>query len=397
MTNLIANSESPFSMEPMLPAESDRLLEDRVATLLKKASGFASVLRPEVADSISVLVRSMNCYYSNLIEGHNTHPRDIEKALRHDYSTHPEKRMLQLEASAHIAVQQMIDAGQLPAPPISTESLLWIHQQFCSRLPEELLWLVNPDTGARIQLVPGSLRDSDVMVGQHIPPQASSLPRFLARFAEAYAPSRLSQIRQVIAVAASHHRLLWIHPFYDGNGRVTRLFSHAYLKAIDVGHCLWSVSRGLARNAQIYKALLMQADLPRQGDLDGRGNLTAKGLHEFCLFFLDTCIDQVTYMATLLEPRELLRRMEIYIAEEIHAARLPKGAFQLLREALLAGSIERNRVAAITGYKERQARTVLQSLLAKELLISDSKRGSVRLGFPIDVIERWFPKLYPME
>ena len=59
----------------------------------------------------------MNCYYSNLIEGHYTHPVDIERALKDEYSADPEKRDLQLEAKAHIKVQEWIDAGWLKARP----------------------------------------------------------------------------------------------------------------------------------------------------------------------------------------------------------------------------------------------------------------------------------------
>jgi len=81
-------------------------------------------------------------------------------------------------------------------------------------------------------------------------------------------------LRKIIGVAASHHRLLWIHPFIDGNGRVTRLLSHALLRELDVGSELWSVSRGLARRVAEYKSSLQAADEPRRGDLDGRGNLT---------------------------------------------------------------------------------------------------------------------------
>lgn len=398
MTKTHGYFDFPSAMEPMLPEEGERELEDCVAELLKKSSKLAGRLCPEVSESIGTLVRSMNCYYSNLIEGHNTHPRDIDRALHNDYSTHAEKRILQLEAAAHIAVQEMIDGNHnaISRNPISVETLCWIHKEFCRRLPEELLWLENPDNGTRIRVKPGVLRDGEVQVGRHIPPAATSLPLFLKRFEDGYNPATLSQIRQVIAVAASHHRLLWIHPFYDGNGRVTRLFSHVYLRYIGVGSSLWSVSRGLARQADVYKSLLMQADGVRQGDLDGRGNLTAKGLKAFCLFFLTTCIDQIDYMASILEPSELLRRMEIYTEEEQRAGRLPKGAFNLLREALFAGSFERGKAAAITAYKERQARTILSLLLEKKLLVADSPRGSVRLGFPIDVIERWFPKLYPV-
>jgi Fic family protein len=153
-------------------------------------------------------------------------------------------------------------------------------------LPEELLWVENPETGDRREVIAGELRNQGVSVGRHILPNAESVPRFLNRFTEVYRCDRLSRVQQVIAVAASHHRLLWIHPFLDGNGRVTRLLSHAYLKQIGIGNSLWSVSRGLARQVGKYKSLLMAADQQRENDWDGRGNLTAKGLHNFCEFFL---------------------------------------------------------------------------------------------------------------
>ncbi len=378
-----------------MPGEGERRLEDLVAELLKKSSNLTGRICPDVAESVGNLVRSMNCYYSNLIEGHNTHPRDIERALADDYSDNQAKRALQLEATAHIKVQEMIDLGEAPIDLVSINTISWIHKEFFQRLPEELLWVTNPDTGSRIRVEAGTFRNSEVKVGHHVPPLASSLPAFLKRFAEAYNPSKLSQIRQVIAVAASHHRMLWIHPFYDGNGRVTRLFSHAYLRHIGIGNSLWSVSRGLAREANKYKALLMQADQPRQGDLDGRGNLTQKGLVEFCAFFLSICIDQIEYMSSILAPTELLQRIEIYAAEEVQTKRLPNGAFSLLREAALAGSFDRGKAASITGYKERQARTVLTALLKKGLLTSDSPKGLIKLAFPIAIVERYFPKLYP--
>jgi len=387
--------ETPTLMEPMLPEEGNRQLEDLAVDLLAKASGLASQLKSEIKSSIGNLVLSMNCYYSNLIEGHNTHPRDIDRALASDFSNSPEKRALQLEARAHIEVQRLIDEEGNSADIVSPEYICRIHREFCRRLPEELLWITNPDSGKRLKITPGELRDGDVQVGRHIPPAAESLPLFLDRFAEAYNPDKLSKLRRIIAVAASHHRLLWIHPFYDGNGRVTRLLSHAYLKNIGIGSGLWSVSRGLARKVNEYKSLLMRADQPRQGDLDGRGSLSAKGLLEFCIFFLETCIDQVEYMASILEPGELLRRIEIYAKEEESAGRLPRGSFLLLREALLAGSFARGKAGGITGYKERQARSVLSALLEKGLLVSGSAKGPVTLGFPIDIIERWLPRLYP--
>lgn len=206
----------------------------------------------------------------------------------------------------------------------------------------------------------------------------------------------LSRVQRIVAVGASHHRLLWIHPFLDGNGRVTRLLSHAILRELGVGSELWSVSRGLAREVETYKALLMAADEPRRGDLDGRGNLTEAGLFRFCEFFLQSCLDQVKFMESLMEPRELLNRMEVWTEEEIRAKRLPKGSWPLLREAVLVGEFARTQADSLTGYQERQARTVLGILIDRGLLVSPTPRSKVRLGFPIDVVDRWLPRLYPV-
>ena len=167
------------------------------------------------------------------------------------------------------------------------------------------------------------------------------------------------------------------------------------MRELNVGSSLWSIARGLARRQQDYKKALQAADEPRRGDLDGRGNLTLSGLEAFSSFFLSACVDQVTFMESLFDPLELLNRMEIWANEEVRARRLPKGSWLLLREAVLTGEFPRGRAAALTGYEERQARTVLGRLLARGLLVSDADRGPVRLGFPIGVVERWFPRLYP--
>jgi Fic family protein len=386
----------PAWMEPMVPEEINRQLEDVAFDLTSKASSLAGQVNPPVAMAIGSLVRSMNCYYSNLIEGHDTHPRDIDRALHRNFSTQPKKRALQLEAVAHIEVQKAIDEGKDdPAESLTTAYVLWLHREFCGRLPDEMLWVEDPHSGRKVHARPGELRDNAVEVGRHLPPAAAALPNFLSRFEQAYNPRNLSKIRQIVAVAASHHRFLWIHPFFDGNGRVARLMSHAVLKRMCIGSSLWSVARGLARNVERYKALLMEADEPRRNDLDGRGSLSQATLIEFCEFFLATCLDQVEYMRSILEPSELLRRIEIYVEEEMRAQRLPKGSFPMLREVLLAGEIERGAAPSITGYAERMARNVVSKLVERGLLTSFTPKGPLSLGFPLTVVERWFPSLYP--
>lgn len=382
-------------MEPMLPALGNRELEDLAMTLARKGSALAVSLHPVCRSAIGTLVRSMNCYYSNLIEGHDTHPRDIDRALANDLSHDPRQRNLQLEARAHIEVQQLIDEGQSPPIKPSGDFLRWTHAQFCSRLPDDLLWVSNPDSGERIKVSPGVYREQEVAVGRHVPPLASNLPRFMQRFEQAYDPAQLSQVQQVIAIAAAHHRLVWIHPFLDGNGRVARLFSHAWLLDTGIGSSLWSISRGLARNVEEYKSRLMAADSPRKGDLDGRGNLSHAELVNFCRFFLQAAIDQIDFMSALLDTEALLTRMSIHVQEEVQLKRLPKGSFALLREAWLMGEFRRGQAAELTGYKERAARDVLTTLLEKGYLVSDNARAAVRLGLSPDAVQRWLPRLYP--
>lgn len=389
-------TESIGLMEPMLPPEGNGELNDLAVDLVAKASGFAGKLNPIVSRSVGDLVRSMNCYYSNLIEGHDTHPRDIDRALAEEYAIEPQKRALQNEAVAHITVQKMIDTGEAPDTyPLSNEYGIWVHKEFCDRLPDDLLWVETPDTGEKIQVIPGVLRDGTVQVGRHIPPFPENLDTFLRRFDEAYTPERLSKIQRIVSVAASHQRYLWIHPFYDGNGRVARLMSYAALLKLEIGSNLWSAARGLARSKDKYKELLQAADANRHGDLDGRGTLSQKALVDFCEFFLRICIDQVEYMESLLDFKNLSERMRIYVEEEIAFKNLPKGSYALLQKALLIGEFKRGRAEELTGYKERAARDVLTALVKKGLLVSDTPRSAVRLGFPIDVVERWFPLLYP--
>src|SRR6202047_2724373 len=108
--------ESVSLMEPLLIGEGSRhrpALTDLALELAQKSAGFRRSLPESLLASLAGLVRSMNCYYSNLIEGHDTHPIDIERALKDDYSKDAKKRDLQLEAKAHITVQEWIDNGRL--------------------------------------------------------------------------------------------------------------------------------------------------------------------------------------------------------------------------------------------------------------------------------------------
>jgi Fic family protein len=389
-------NEAVSLMEPLLIGETSRHragLTDLALELAQRSAGFRRSLPESLLASLAGLVRSMNCYYSNLIEGHDTHPIDIERALNGEYSKDAKKRDLQLEAKAHIAVQQWIDDGGLKARAVTADAIREIHRRFCEQLPDDLLWVEDPATKERIRVIPGELRHRNVAVGAHIPVSPGAVPRFLRRFEEVF--SRLGKTETILATAAAHHRLAWIHPFLDGNGRVARLMSHATLwEALDTG-AIWSVARGLARNLDVYKGHLAACDQTRRNDLDGRGHLSEENLAEFTRFFLTTCLDQVAFMEGLMQPDRLRARILLWTEEEIRLDRLPPKSGAVLEALLYRGELPRGDAAAIVGTGERQARRVVSALIERGVLLSNSTRAPLRLAFPATLAARWMPGLFP--
>ena len=235
-----------------------------------------------------------------------------------------------------MAVQKWIDGGGLKdRAAVTPDGISEIHRRFCELLPEEMLWVEDPETKMRARVVPGQLRDRDVRVGNHIAISPGALPRFLARFAEVYAG--IGRTEAILSNAAAHHRFLWKHPFLDGNGRVARLMSHAILlDALDTG-AIWSVARGLARRVSEYKSHLSECDLPRRNDLDVRGALSEETLVSFTRFFLEVCLDQVAFMEQLVQPERLRSRILSWADDEIRLNGLPPKAKPILEAVLYRG------------------------------------------------------------
>ena len=390
------DGESTAIFSPFMVSQGSRAwvdLSDLAVDLVEKSAALRSSLPAPITYALADLVRSMNCYYSNLIEGHDTHPVDIERALLNDYSADPQKRDLQLEAKAHIAVQRWIDNDGMSEPPTSPAMIAELHRRFCERLPDELLIVDDPRTLERIPVVPGELRTRYVEVGTHVAVSPGAVPRCLDRLHHAY--QHTGRAESVRAAAWAHHRLLWIHPFLDGNGRVARLMSYAMLRRALDTRGLWSVARGLARQADAYKRHLAECDAPRKGDLDGRGNLSEKALADFSAFFLRICIDQVEFMTELMQPDRLRDRIMIWSEEQMRAGALPPKSDIVLNAVLHQGQLERGQVDSLIGTSSRSARRVTSALSQAGALTSQSSRAPLRLAFPARLAGRWLPGLFP--
>jgi len=395
---------SVSAMEPLVPDDRTGELDVLAERLIRDASALGASMHPGTRAAMAELVRPMNSYYSNLIEGHDTHPIDIARALSHDYSADKRKRDLQMEAQAHIALHRSLREDFLKeghgSAPCSSDFLKRLHHDFYIELTEDFRRVKGRD-GTERTVVPGAFRDCEVEVGRHIAPAFGAVPAFMHRFETVYDPrtnANRALVKRIINIAAAHHRLVWIHPFLDGNGRVVRLFSDACFMydGLDASG-LWSISRGLARSKDIYQHMLALADGGRQGDHDGRGNLSNKQLVTFCRYFLETAIDQIAFMHRSFDVDGILGRMDAMADRMVQRGRLRTEARFVLREAFLCGSVTKPDAERLTGLSDKTAKQVTDGLMAMGLLSSKKEGKVVRFypRYPIGVSPWILPNLYP--
>ncbi len=384
----------PHQFEPLLPADA------RLEPLLAKAhdlSRLATTLAgTRVPPELRSLLRSMNSYYTNRIEGEHTRPHEIDQALRQDFSKNAALAAKQRLAVAHIEAEEVLEqrySGAEGARALYTaQAVQDLHRELFGRLPAtDLLTTENEP------IVPGQLRQRDVKVGQHVAPAHASVPQFLARWADFYGHVRRGEAT-LVALAAAHQRLGWVHPFVDGNGRVMRLHTHTLLSALGYTGGLWSPLRGFARSTERYYALLADADVPRRGDLDGRGNLSEQALVAWIDYVLDTCLDQVNFMASMLDFETMKARIEACLVFEatVQKSGVRQEALRALHYLFLSGEeMSRGDFKAMLGMSDRGATDALGALVKRGLLKADTPQGKVRFGLPQHALRFLFPRLWP--
>jgi hypothetical protein len=156
------------------------------------------------------------------------------------------------------------------------------------------------------------------------------------------------------------------------------------------------MSRGLARNREAYYAKLIVADHHRQGDLDGRGNLSEKFFIEWCEWFITIADDQVTFMDKMLNVDEMKTRIAALITFRSGIdKKIRTEAILPLYHLFLAGATPRGEFLQMTGIEERTARKLLSRLIETGLVTSDGHTAPVRIAFPLNSLQFLLPELYP--
>lgn len=386
--------------QPLYPEE--RVLApllEQAAQLIAECHRLGGQAGESIIRALRPRLRAMNSYYSNKIEGQQTRPADIERALQRDFDADAALARKQRLAVAHMEVEQQLEQAipaRAPQDLFSPALIREIHRLLYGRLPE----------GDRITedgklVVPAEYRRDDVTVGRHLAPAWRDIEGLVEAWAARYRALAGAEAF-VVALACAHHRLLWIHPFVDGNGRVARLHSHLVFHAMGLGNGLWSPMRGLARTHEEYYARLSNADLPRRNDLDGRGPLSQEELVAFVRYFLDVCLDQVRYIRERLGfevLKDRLRLLLLHLREapwQIGSERsvVKVEALEALHYVVITGPVERSRFVAMTGLGERTGRRVLTSLLDYGVLMAESPRGPVAFALPLASLGFLFPNLW---
>lgn len=383
-----------------MPRSELRPLHELSRQVLLLAGSLQQGLPPTSIGQISKLVIGMNSYYSNLIEGHRTYPGEMDTARKDDFTTDPRKVALQKLGFAHEAVEQLMRARLHTEPelePCSASFVQWLHHELYERLPPEFKVVKNLAGDKEYPIEPGKFRDHPAGVGLHSAPNAAQLDIFMTRFQQVYSTAQVPPPDQLIAAMAAHHRFMWIHPFSDGNGRVARLMTTAYLIRIGVDDlALWSWARGLARSQSDYYAYLQSADQPRQGDRDGRGNLSEASLRSFIDFSLRTVLDQMEFMGNKLDLLKLEIRIEDFFRREqpVGSAKQADDFVKILLEVLRRGELPRGKVGPLVHKAERTASLLIKHLESAGYVTSESPKKPLKIAFPTDLRDACFPNLY---
>ena len=392
--------QSPHQMHPMLPGESRLIsLRNDAAEIIRQSNRLVAHGMPHLRSLLRETLRPMNSFYTNKIEGQHTEPLLIEQALKKDFSSQPAEAFKQRVAIAHISTEcwaeqncPVFDAWNFFQPSVVQAMHGHLHSQL---QPSDLIQ--TDDDGAKKIVTPGVWRFDGVKVGQHIPPDPSTIPAFMAAWHEAYKNSPGGE-SALIALLAAHHRLTWIHPFLDGNGRTARLHTHTGLSALGLTQGLWSPMRGLAREQKNYYTHLINADRDRQGNYDGRGVLTERGLVEFIRFFMQICLDQIQFMTQMLDIAAFESRLSQMLAAEStreQTRSLKTEAAAPLVYLATVQSMDRSRFKAMMGLTGRTSDRVLADLFKLGIITSVSPKGPVQLALPLHLFRYLFPRLWP--
>jgi Fic family protein len=200
---------------------------------------------------------------------------------------------------------------------------------------------------------PGQLRPVDVAIkkSNHTPPSHIKVPQYFDELID-FVNKPLETQYHLLVVAISHHRMAWIHPFDNGNGRLVRMFTYAILIKqgfqVKTGRIL-NPTAIFCMDRNKYYNMLSMAD---SGDSD-------KTL-EWCSYVLEGLRLEIEKIDKLLDLKYM-----------INAILLPAISYSLSK-----GHINRQEYDIISALVKNDKMTIRSSDLKKVIIQKSPKRES---------------------
>ena len=256
--------------------------------LLDCSKSLETLISPHYESKLGEKALIDEIHFCNLIEGEEVTVEDIRPRLLKELASASNRS--QILATNHIKASTWAKNQPSTQNLLAEASVVAVH-----------LRLFQGTMNGIDRFIPGEFRKDDVIAGEHIPMSPDAIPRFIYRLSEAYKRGKLKE--RILHAACAHHRFVWVHPFVDGNGRVTRFLTKTMLENVLPAARYWSLSKALYENKAAYLQHLSDCDKPRQGERDGRGNLSEAALAGFAEFVLKLCISEVRETIEKLEAR----------------------------------------------------------------------------------------------
>ncbi|RWZ59656.1 Fic family protein [Labedella populi] len=243
--------------------------------------------RPQLIIELHSLFQILSSVISARIEGNRT---TVYDAIRGPSGDDEQQSEAQREINNLLAAMRLID--ELPPEAPLTHSLV---REFHRMTVDGLTREGDP--------TPGSYRvvDVEILNSAHTPPSHVYVHSEMSDFLE-FANRPLPAHQQMIHVAIAHHRFLWIHPFRNGNGRVSRLVTYFMIRrngfVSPVGLRTVNPTAVFGNDRDEYYASLEAAD-----DLSNSGTVL------WCTFFARGVHDDLERLTKLQDAEYLSREV----------------------------------------------------------------------------------------
>lgn len=393
-----------IQVEPLLPDYTSPVLQEKAEEIIALSGRFKNALHELTFKSVLELIVPMNIYYTNLIENIDTNPIDIHNAIvnSQQMTDNPFRNRISDSEILINLERQLLEAIIFEEETKEYWSFSFIknlHKQFFEKIPTEKRFVLSVKEEP-IQIEPGEYREMGAKIQRHIAPNPEDISSLMLHFQNIYDTGRFHSIAQrLMNIAAQHHRLLFIHPFMDGNGRTARLQTDVALFSEDLSNGLWMPSRGFARKLDVYREKLSQADQSKLNASDGKGALSQAKLNEFCEFFFDVCIDQMEFMSEKLKVSTLQENYESMLQYFVSRKAFPEEAILPLMHAFEFGKIKKHEFHRLYGKSDKPSKELGRKLVSLGFLKEDKKdvKKPYEIALPIHAALFLFPEMYPIQ